>query len=73
MDDAQRWILCYRSAQLTFELFLVRVGRGQHENPMLVPLRGQRVDQGLGDIAVIANDQPGRPRTGLRSCDGGTR
>ena len=47
--------------------FLVRVGRRQPENPMLVPARGQRVDQRLDRIGISADEQPGRRLAGFRS------
>ncbi len=34
---------------------------------MLVPICGQRVDQRLNRIGIIADDDPGRSLAGLRS------
>lgn len=47
------------AAQYDLESFLVRVGGGQHENPVLVPARGDRVDQRRDGVVVIADDEPG--------------
>ena len=47
MHDTQRRIVCCRSAQRVCELFLVRVGRRQPEDPVPVATCGQHVDQRL--------------------------
>ncbi len=65
MQDPQRRFVCRRSAQRRLELFLVRVGHRQPENPMLVPVRGQRVDQRLNCVAIIADEKPGRSLAGF--------
>ena len=67
MQDTQRRFVCHRSAQRDLEPFLVRVGHRQPENPMLVPMRGQRVDQRLNYIGIIANEEPGRSLAGFRT------
>ena len=66
MQDAQRRFVRHRSAQRDLELFLVGVGHRQPENPMPVPMRGQRVDQRLNCIGLIADEEPGRSLAGLR-------
>ena len=66
MQDAQRRFVCRRSAQRDLELFLVGVGHRQPEDPMPVPVRGQRVDQRLNCIGIIADEEPGRSLAGFR-------
>ena len=66
MQDAQRRIVCRRGAQRGLELFLVRVGHRQPDDPVPVPVRGQRVDQWLNGVGVIADQQPGGALAGFR-------
>ncbi len=67
MQDPQRRFVCHRSAQRDLELFLVRVGHRQPENLMPVPMRGQRVDQRLNCIGIVADEEPGRSLAGFRA------
>ena len=67
MQDAQRRFVCHRSAQRDFESFLVRVGHRQPEDPVPVPARGQRVDQWLNRLGIIADEEPGRSLAGFRT------
>ncbi len=69
MQDTQCRLVCDRGAQRGFESFLVRVGHRQSEDPVPVPARGQRVDQGLYGPGVIADEEPGRSLAGVRSRD----
>ena len=73
MQDTERRIVCCRSAQRVCELFLVRVGHRQPEDPMPVATCGQRVDQRLNRWRIITYEQPGRSLAGLRSRDCGGR
>ena len=66
MQDAHRRFVCYRSAQRDFELFLVRVGHRQPEDLVPVPARGQRVDQWLNGLGIIADEKPGIFLAGFR-------
>ena len=73
MQDPQRRLVCCRSAQRRHEPFLVRVGHRQPEDLVPVAACGQRVDQRLHDIGVVADEEPGGSVAGLRRRGAGGR
>ena len=59
VHDTQRRRLFSGGAQRGRELLLVGIGCRQPENPVLVTLGGQRVDQRRNGFAVVGDQQPG--------------
>ena len=59
MQDTERRFVCRSGTQRDFEPLPVRVGHRQPENPVPVPACGQRVDQWLKYLGVVADEEPG--------------
>ena len=67
VHDVQRRIVCCRSAQRVGELFFVRVGHRQPEEPMPLSACSERVDQWPNCVGVIADEDPGGSLAGFRA------
>ena len=66
LQDAQRRLVLRCGTQFGDQAFLVGVGHRQPQNAVPVAARGQRVDQWLHRIGVIADEQPRRPLADVR-------
>ena len=59
MHDPQRRFGFRGGTQRGHELLLVRIRRGQPEEAVLVPERGQCVDQRLSNVGIVTDQEPG--------------